>query len=408
MCMGMLFYFLNIKNLIHMKNYYFFLFLLIPFLFSTHLHAQLQVQSNGYTPNQLVRDVLMGTGVEASNVSFTGTDVQRGYFDGSNSNIGIGSGVVLSTGNIAVGIGPNDTGDASFPYDSGCGVPESNIPASEQGPGGLCRPGDDDLNALLPPNANTQTFDAAVLEFDFVPQHDNVIFNYVFASEEYPEYVCSIFNDVFGFFISGPKPDGGMYDKENIATIPYTPLPVAINTVNPGIPGSEANAGTCAGGTGSLFFSNYYVSNDSNSVQFDGFTTNLQAVASFIPGKTYHIKLAVADAGDGIFDSAVFLEAHSFKSLGTSVNVTTPEDLTNFEIQPNPSDGRFNVDVEFSTPQIATIQILNTLGQEVYHSKNMKKHFSENVDISKEGLGTYFVIIRTEKGRAIQKIVLTK
>lgn len=391
-----------------MKNYYFFLFLLIPFLISTHLHAQLAVQSDGYSPDQLVRDVLMGTGVEASNVSFTGTDVQRGYFDGSNSNIGIGSGVVLSTGNIKVGVGPNDAGDTTLPYDSGCGVPEPNLPMSQQGPGGLCLPGDDDLNALLPPNVNTQTLDAAVLEFDFIPQYDNVIFNYVFASEEYPEYVCSIFNDVFGFFISGPKPDGGMYDKENIATIPGTPLPVAINTVNPGVPGSEAVGGTCSGGTGSLFFSSYYVDNASNSVQFDGFTTNLQATAKFVPYETYHIKLAVADAGDGVWDSAVFLEANSFKSLGTGVNVTAPEDLTNFEIQPNPSDGRFNVDAQFSTAQTATIQILNTLGQEVYHSKSMKKHFSENVDISDEGVGTYFVIISTEKGKAIQKIVLTK
>jgi len=308
-------FFLFYMKINHMKINHILLILLIPF-FTYTASAQLQVQSTGYTPDQLVQDILMGTGVQSSNATFTGASSQRGYFDGTNSNIGIGSGVVLSTGDITVGIGPNDDNNATMPYDSGCGVPDEGIPPSLQGSGGLCRPGDADLDALLPINVNTQTYDAAVLEFDFIPQYDTVVFNYVFASEEYPEYVCSIFNDVFGFLISGPKPGGGNYNRQNIALIPYTALPVAINTVNPGVPGGEANGGTCAGGTGSLFFSNYYMDNSSGTtVQFDGFTVNLQAIAAFIPNETYHIKLVVADAGDGIYDSAVFLEANSFKSL---------------------------------------------------------------------------------------------
>ena len=303
-------------------KYYISLLLLLTL--SVSLYAQLQVQSAGYSPNQLVSDVLIGQGVDVSNVQFTGVSSQRGYFDGTNSNIGIGTGVILSTGNIRVGIGPNDAENATLPYDSGCGVPEENPgPGQFQGYGGLCLPGDTDLDNILPTNVDTETHDAAVLEFDFIPESDTLRFNYVFASEEYPEYVCSIFNDIFAFLLSGPKPGGGSYTKENIALIPTTALPVAINTVNPGVPGSEAMGEDCSGGQGSLFFSNRYVNNTQNSVQFDGFTVKLQAVAPVTPCETYHIKIALADTGDGVWDSAVFLEENSFVTDAVEIDIVT-------------------------------------------------------------------------------------
>jgi hypothetical protein len=89
-------------------------------------------------------------------------------------------------------------------------------------------PGDTNLNNLI----SGTTLDAAVLEFDFIPQSDTLTFNYVFGSEEYPEYVCSSFNDVFGFFITGPNPAGPPhYNKMNIALVPGTNLPVYINII---------------------------------------------------------------------------------------------------------------------------------------------------------------------------------
>ncbi len=296
------------------------LFILTALMLPASLSAQLIVNSNTFNTNQLVQDVLVGQGVDVTNVTFSGVNIQRGFFNGANSNIGINSGVILSTGNIFVATGPNDLDNATLPEDSGCGTPDD--PPPFQGPGGLCRPGDGDLNAIL--SGNTQTFDAAVLEFDFIPQSDIIRFNYVFGSEEYPEYVCSAFNDVFAFLISGPNPAGGNYNEVNIARIPGTTIPVAINTVNPGEPGTEGSPFGCIGSAGSLAFSSLYNNNNNGAtVQFDGFTDKFEASASVIPCETYHIKIAIADAGDGVLDSAVFLEENSFAADAVDIEVVT-------------------------------------------------------------------------------------
>ncbi len=131
-------------------------------------------------------------------------------------------------------------------------------------------------------------------------------FRYVFGSEEYPEWVGSSYNDVFGFFVTGPKPNGlGTYNSYNVALIPGTSLPVTINNVN-------ANS-----------YSQYYVNNGSGTtIVYDGFTTVLTAMLVVVPCEQYHIKLAVGDAGDSQYDSGIFLEANSFSSSGPSTNLS--------------------------------------------------------------------------------------
>jgi len=141
------------------------------------------------------------------------------------------------------------------------------------------------------------------LEFDFIPSSDSVEFRYVFASEEYPEFVNASFNDVFGFFISGQNPTGGAYSNLNIARIPGTNLPISIDNVN------------------STSHSQFYINNSGNSrIVFDGMTFVLTAKALVVPCQTYHIKIAIGDVMDGIYDSGVFLEASSFTSIGGSFN----------------------------------------------------------------------------------------
>ncbi len=137
-------------------------------------------------------------------------------------------------------------------------------------------PGDSLLSMLV----GTVTYDACVLEFDFVPAADTAWCDFVFGSEEYPEWVGSTFNDIFGFFVSGPNPEGGNYEFKNIALIPGTDLPVAINNVNP------------------FYYPEYYVDNTGGlTIQYDGFTTVLTAKCAVIPGATYHFKLAVLMPG---------------------------------------------------------------------------------------------------------------
>ncbi|MBU2650742.1 MAG: choice-of-anchor L domain-containing protein, partial [Bacteroidetes bacterium] len=273
-------------------------------LLTIQIHAQLIVE-NTLTPEQLVQEVLIGSGVTAFNITFTGReDRALGSFSrGHSTNLGLDEGVVMSSGRVLEIPGP-----VSFFASTGNGVP-----------------GDPDLTALAGVNTN----DAAVIEFDFIPQSDTLTFNYVFGSEEYPEYVCSGFNDVFGFFIWGENPVNGLdYGGINIALIPDSDsLPVAINSVNNGNVGAFGSPGNCI----SLEYAEYYIDNEllgGVDIVFDGFTTVLTATLIVVPCQVYHIKLAVADGGDSSYDSGVFLEANSFSAQGlnTSANFSQSSD----------------------------------------------------------------------------------
>jgi len=99
--------------------------------------------------------------------------------------------------------------------------------------GGTFDPGSDVDLDILNPNSAGDFNDIAVLEFDFVALGDSVWFDYVFASDEYPEFSGSSFNDTFGFFMSGPGINGPYSDNsENLAVIPGTDVGVTINNVN--------------------------------------------------------------------------------------------------------------------------------------------------------------------------------
>ncbi len=245
-------------------------------------------------PAVLVQQYLIGQGVETSNITYTGHELGSGRFYGE-SNIAIDAGVILTSGRASLSKGPNNSASATFQAGT---------------------PGDAALNQL----SGSSTLDASVLEFDFVPQSNIVEFRYVFASEEYPEYANSSYNDVFGFFISGPdiygpfpSPPGFPNGAQNIALVPQVlpPAYVSINNIN------------------HIVNSQYYVANGTGStpalnpyIQYDGFTTVLTARAVVIPCQTYHIKLAVADISDRSYDSGVFLEANSFNSVGVQSAVS--------------------------------------------------------------------------------------
>lgn len=252
------------------------------FLFHFQLISKAQlIVDTSYTVQDLIQNVLVGSGVYASNITYNGKAIAIGYFNGQNTNLGIDSGIVLSSGDVT-----------KIP-----GAASNFISTSNN------TNGDMDLESLISGSAN-QSEDASVIEFDFYTFSNTVKFKYVFGSEEYPNYVCTSFNDVFGFFISGP----GIVGKENIALIPGTTTPVAISTVN-------------GGGTTCPSNSTYYVDNAAQmgaTISYNGLTTVLEASHSIQPCQVYHIKLAIADVGDGSYDSGVFLEAQSFNS---SVNI---------------------------------------------------------------------------------------
>lgn len=259
--------------------------------------------SNTNDPEYLVEEILLGGGVTVMNVMYNGNENSMGTFNYTPSmqpgipDMGIETGLILTSGSIQNAVGPNTFSGATT--DNGL-------------------PGDADLDGLIP---GYQTFDATVIEFDFIPFFDNISFRYVFASEEYQEYVCSDFNDVFGFFASGPGIGNGV-DPVNIALVPGTTDPVAINSVNDGC-WAAWNSGPGPYDCSQLennMYPQYYVDNDiegSPDIEYDGMTTVFTAQLSDLqPCQVYHIKLAVGDAGDEILDSGIFLEGGSFSSIG--------------------------------------------------------------------------------------------
>ncbi len=255
--------------------------------------------SNEYTPESLVRDVLTkGVCNNVSNVQSIGNLGGIGYFSNGEDIFGFEEGIILSTGLTTNAFGPNEYIDRSSNFnDNG---------------------GDADLAQL----ATGAVKDVVGLEFDFVPLDSFIEFTYVFASEEYCEFVGSDFNDVFGFFISGPGINGSFSNAgENVAFVPGSGQYVSVNTIN-----HNSNADYYIGNlneAGADRCNTPFVNQPNiNRIEYDGFTTPLSAVLKLTPCETYHIKMVIGDVKDHFYDSAVFLKAGSF-NLGGAVRVST-------------------------------------------------------------------------------------
>lgn len=247
--------------------------------------AQITV-TNTLTPVQLVEDILIGTGVTPFNIKVNGQtalanniQIQAGYFNANNTTFPIPYGVILSTGAASVAVGPNNSGSLS---NTG-----SALQLGTQDP---------DMNAI---SSGART-SGIVLEFEFVATGNMLEFKYIFGSEEYPEFAGSSFNDVFGFFLSGPGLNGPYSNSGvNLAQIPNTNLPVTINNVNDYTNPTyyRNNLGGAAWG---------------NAVQYDGTTVLLTAYADLVCGETYKIKFGITNISDNAYDSGVFLQGGSF------------------------------------------------------------------------------------------------
>lgn len=263
--------------------------LILCYSFGVNAQTSITYQ-NTLNPNQLVQDVLLGFGVTASNVTFNGA---------SGANV-VGNARTFNATN--------------FPFSQG-------IYIRTQG-GGMVS-SDPDLNAI----STDDVENGGILEFDFVAAGNNLSFNYMFASAEYPSYVCSEFNDVFGFFISGPGINGPYSNNAtNIALIPNTNIPVAINTVNSGSVGTFGAAYRCSSQdpnwqSNAIYYTTQYANYSGEG--YNGGTISLPSEITLQCGETYHIKIAVANVGDGALNSGVYLEANSFISDAVQVEVAT-------------------------------------------------------------------------------------
>tara|TARA_Y100000589_G_scaffold153596_1_gene146311 strand:+ start:230 stop:2254 length:2025 start_codon:yes stop_codon:yes gene_type:complete len=300
---------LNYKVIFIMNRLYLTLSIILFFQFSSPVNAQISLDCND-NADQLVNYLV--DGVAFSNATVSGFDCSMGYFEGEDLNIDIPSGIVMATGGLTGGF-------SSIVIDPGG--------TELQGGAGI----DADLTQQLEivGASATNLNDLIIIEFDFETTSDEIVFEYVFASLEYTGYTCSQFNDIFGFFLSGPGINGPFSNNAiNLALVPdneaqtsFTDSPVIINTINSGVP-SGGDSTPCDDidpnwEDYSVFFN---ANPDLEQINFNGFTVPLIATASVIPCETYHIKLAIADVSDGALNSGVFLAENSFSSVGISVN----------------------------------------------------------------------------------------
>tara|TARA_B110001452_G_scaffold41104_1_gene31519 strand:+ start:157 stop:1857 length:1701 start_codon:yes stop_codon:yes gene_type:complete len=287
--------------------------LVLFFLFWAYqnFYSQIEVDNSApfNTAISLVDNILLGGGVSSTNHSFMGDAIQIGFFDALNTNLNMDSGIVMSTGDINA-LDPNFSGLINMPVNNVSDPDLLNVANSVPG--------------LIGQSFSvSDVFDVALLEFDFIPNSDSLTFNYIFGSNEYLTWVNSEYNDVFGFFISGPgivgpysAPAGFPNGSLNIATVPNSnpPLPITISSIN------------------NVINSNYYINNTNvfQTLSCNGFTQKFQANVVVQCGETYHIRLAIADGSDTNLDSWVFLEARSFssnESIGLSSGIANSDTI---------------------------------------------------------------------------------
>ncbi|MBP5677758.1 MAG: T9SS type A sorting domain-containing protein [Bacteroidales bacterium] len=294
-----------------------YILLLVVFVACTGVTAVAQnisVQNaTGQSIENFINQQLIGKGVHIYNVKFQnasgnigtpqiGTFRSNGY-----PKLQMDSGVVMTTGNISVAPGPNNSGSQSA---SVSGYYSDNIMASY---------------------ASSSINGCSTVDFDFVSMSPFVTMNYCFGSEEYPEYVWSTYNDVFAFIVTGPDPNSGGTMTKNIAIIPHTVTSTRPNGITVAINSVNNHTGTESPSQGYYnSYSDFYVQNHTNGndggpnqqpgVQYDGFTQKLSANATLLPCQQYHMHISICNVGDNSWDSGVFLEKKSFNSPSASVD----------------------------------------------------------------------------------------
>jgi gliding motility-associated-like protein len=252
-------------------------------LLPTTLNAQLLITNQG-APAATILNGFIGSGLTISNPVLNCPANAYGTFSGG-APIGVTTGVVMTTGNASQVANP-ESYFMSVNNNTSCNDPQ--------------------LGSL----EATADYDCCILEFDVVPQCNQLSIRFVFGSEEYPAFVNSSYNDAFGFFITGPNPAGGNYNNKNIAIVTGTTI-CSIDNVN-----STTN-------------NSFYVNNTGGTtLPFGGYTTAITSSLAVTPCQSYHFKIAIADASDHIYDSGVFIDFLQCTTIMTASLTATPDNCS--------------------------------------------------------------------------------
>lgn len=227
-----------------------------------------------YTTNasamQMANEIF-GDGVTVVSASYTGATNSSAIYgrgdarspDATPSD----TGVILSTGNAA-----------SFTQSNGDPNRSASTSTDTSGPNNNAQ-----FNAL----AGASTYDAAWLDVNFIPTGDTMTMQFVFSSEEYPEYINSIYNDLVGVWVNGAPVEMTIGDGQTSVT--------SINGVN----------------NQNLYIDN---TNDAYNTEMDGFTVTMTLKMTVIPGQVNSIRIGIADLGDAQYDSNLLIASNSVQT----------------------------------------------------------------------------------------------
>lgn len=219
-------------------------------------------------------NTIMGDGVTVVGASYSGDKASSGVWtNGNTTSAGVlpgNTGVILSTGKVV-----------DFTNSYGQSNQHTNTSTNTSGANNRA-----DFNAA----AGASTYDSAVLDIDFIPTYDTITIRFVFASDEYPEYVNSIYNDFVGVWINGQY-------VEPVTSISIDGVNAVDNT--------------------NLYISN---TNDQFNTEMDGFTVTMSITIPVIAGVVNTLRIGIADVGDSSYDSSILIAADSVQSLVVAVD----------------------------------------------------------------------------------------
>jgi hypothetical protein len=319
------------------------------------LHGQFSI-STGIDTARII-ELLSQPGVQFSNVQINGDSLAYGEFDGR-SELPLTHGLAIGTGHISAGAAPNLAENTGHCYGTLDTIP----------------------GFFFAPDA---TKDVCAITVTAVATSSIIQFRYSFASEEYPEYVDSPYNDVFAIFVSGQNPAGGNYLNRNFAKTPINQN-VCVSSVNK----SDSRE---------LYYDN--AMSGATSIIFDGLTEYLTASISVFAGQPYTITFVIADAADCYFDSGVFIAAFDSEL----------RDLPNFPNTelicfPNPvtSEVRW---LSAAGVVIDEVALYDERGRLIVNVQDVAN--TRSIDMTTFSTGIYMLRIRTRQKNFTFKVVKT-
>lgn len=280
---------------------------------------------------------IFGDGVTVVGASYTGDRDSSGiYTDGDSVSPGVtpgDTGVILSTGD-ADDFTNNTSG---FRDANQSGWRTTNTSGVNN---------DAQFNQL----AGTNTFDASILDVDFIPTGDTLTMQFVFASDEYPEFTNSLFNDVVGVWVNGQS------------------VPIVVGSGQTSVNNINQN-------------SNINLFNDNTSSQFntemDGFTATLTLKMAVNPGEVNSIRIGIADVSDSSYDSSLLIAGDSMQ---TSL-IAQDDELT---LAPGASK-TIDVMANDTGPSASSLQITHINGQEVSAGSTVTLATGQQITLNADG-----------------------